>query len=63
MLSWISDNLANILACLALGGVMFLSIFLIVRSRRKGKSSCGCSCGKCPMGSCCQSGKGTKKQS
>ena len=52
-MAWISANLTNILVCLALGGVIFLSIFLTVRSRRKGKLPCGCDCACCGAYKCC----------
>ena len=52
MLTWVQQNLANILACLALSGVVFLGIFFTVRSRKRCKSACGCNCAGCPMGKC-----------
>ncbi len=51
MTEWLSENLTNILVCLALGGIIFLSIFSTIRSRKKGKPSCGCDC--CACKGCC----------
>ena len=47
MSEWFSANLPNILVCLALGGIVFLSIFATVRGRKKGKPSCGGNCACC----------------
>lgn len=35
--------------CAAVAGI----IAHLVRNRKKGKSSCGCDCGHCPMGGSC----------
>ena len=52
-MAWLSANLTNVLVCLALGGIVFLSIFCTVRSRRKGKLPCGCDCAGCCSCKCC----------
>ena len=45
MLEWLAYYWPTILVCLALGGIVFAIIFSMVRSRKKGKTSCGCDCG------------------
>ena len=53
MLEWLAYYWPTILVCLALGGIVFAIIFSMVRSRKKGKTSCGCDCGHCALhGSC-----------
>ena len=45
MPEWLAYYWPTILVCLALGGIVFAIIFSMVRSRKKGKTSCGCDCG------------------
>ncbi|MEA5016062.1 MAG: FeoB-associated Cys-rich membrane protein [Candidatus Limiplasma sp.] len=54
MLAWLSANLATILICAALLVVVGLILRSMIRSRKQGKSSCGCDgCGECPMSGDC----------
>ncbi len=53
MTEWLTENLTNILVCLALGGIVFLSIFATVQSRKKDKSPCGGNCACCGMCKAC----------
>ena len=59
MIEWISQNVATIIICAALIGIVTAIIASMVRNKLKGKSSCGCGCGcaDCPMSSSCHSGK------
>ncbi len=57
MLSWLSQNLANILVCLGLSLIIFAIVFCSVLNRRKGKRSCGCNCACCAMRETCHSVK------
>lgn len=57
MLSWLAANGGTL-------GVMVLLLLVtgsiiagMVRNRKKGKSSCGCHCGSCPMSGSCHSKK------
>ena len=53
MLAWLSQNIATILICLVLTLIVGGAIAVIIRDRKKGRSSCGCDCGSCPgCGSC-----------
>lgn len=55
MLSWIVSNLATILICGVLLVVVAAIVLHLVRSKRKGKSSCGCGCADCAMNGACHS--------
>ena len=55
MFNWIARNLSTIIICLVLAAVVALIIVSLVKDKRKGKSSCGCSCGSCPMKNSCHS--------
>ena len=57
MLAWISENIANIIICAVLIAVVAAIIVSMIRNKKKGKSSCGCGCADCPMGSSCHSKK------
>lgn len=57
MLTWISENIANIIICAVLIAVVAAIIVSMIRNKKKGKSSCGCGCADCPMGSSCHSKK------
>lgn len=49
MLSWISENLATILVCLVLLGIVAAIVLGMRRRKKKGESSCGCSCSGCAL--------------
>ena len=51
MLTWISANLINILLTAAVVLIVGLLIFVMIRDKKAGKSSCGGSCAGCG-GSC-----------
>lgn len=53
MLTWLMENMATIIISAVLVLMAALSIASMVRSKRKGKSSCGCGCAGCPAGSMC----------
>lgn len=53
MLSYLSENLANIIICGVLIAIVTAIVTAMVRNRRKGKSSCGCGCSHCSMGVNC----------
>ncbi len=53
MLLWFQENLATILVCAVLAGVVALIIGYLVRQKKQGKTSCGCNCASCAMrGNC-----------
>ncbi len=51
MLTWLMENMATIIISAVLVLVVAAIIVSMVRSKRKGKSSCGCA--NCPAGSSC----------
>lgn len=55
MLSWFYSNLATIIVFLVVALVVGLVIFKMVSDKKKGKSSCSCGCGGCPMKDSCHS--------
>lgn len=57
MLSWISANIATILISLALIAMVVGIVIVMRKDKKKGKSSCGGSCGHCPMVGKCHSTK------
>lgn len=52
MLAWISENLATILIALGLTAILAAVIAVLIRDKKRGKSSCGGNCAHCPMGGC-----------
>jgi hypothetical protein len=53
MLNWLSANIGTLIALLVLSGIIFAAVFVIVRNKRRGRSSCGCGCANCPMHGAC----------
>ena len=52
-MNMILENAGTILISLALIGLVVLIIVRLDRDRKQGKSSCGSSCGCCPMSGTC----------
>ena len=57
MFTWILENMATIAVTAVLALLVAAVIAGMVRSRKKGGSSCGCGCAGCAMGSVCHSRK------
>lgn len=57
MLAWLKANIATIIICAALIGIVAAIIAGMVRNGKKGKSSCGCGCKDCPFGGSCHTEK------
>ena len=53
MLAWLSANLINIVLIAALVLITGLAIRGMIRNKKAGKSSCGCSCSSCGGCSAC----------
>ena len=49
MSNWISENIGNIIAIVILAAVIAAIVIHLIKQKKRGKSSCGCSCGSCPM--------------
>ncbi len=57
MLTWITENMATIIISAVLLATLAAVIVGMVRSKKKGKSSCGCGCANCAMSGECHSKK------
>ena len=55
MLLWLKDNLATVILSLVLLLIAASIVYSLIKNKKKGVSSCGCSCGGCPMASKCHS--------
>lgn len=53
MLIWFSENIGTIAISIALIAMVAGVIAVMVKDRKKGKSSCGCNCAHCPMSGSC----------
>ena len=49
MIDWLAANAANIVVLLIVGVLIFLAVRSMVKDKKAGKSSCGCSCANCAM--------------
>lgn len=54
MAAWITANLGTIIVSAIIVLVVALVIFVMIRDRRSGKSSCSCGCSSCAMSGECQ---------
>ncbi|MGN0591412.1 FeoB-associated Cys-rich membrane protein [Ruminococcus sp.] len=53
-MAWLSGNIGTILVGLAVCGLLVLAVGKLIRDRRRGKFSCGCSCSQCPNSGICR---------
>lgn len=53
MLTLITENIATIVICAILLGIVAAILVGIARDKKKGKSACGCGCKSCPMSDSC----------
>ena len=53
MFQWIGENAGTIVISLALIALVTWIVIRLWKDRKKGKSSCGCNCGCCPMAGSC----------
>jgi len=52
-MTWITANLGTIIVCAVLAVLVAAAIISMVRNRKKGNSSCGCSCSSCAYAGKC----------
>ncbi len=57
MFAWILGNMATIIICAVLIGIVVAIVVSMVKNKRRGKSSCGCGCANCPMSGSCHQDK------
>ncbi|MBR5273428.1 MAG: FeoB-associated Cys-rich membrane protein [Clostridia bacterium] len=57
MVEWIVSNIASIIILLIVAVIVGAVVFKMIRDKRKGKSSCSCGCGGCPMSDSCHGKK------
>ena len=57
MFEWLSANYVTVIACAVISVSVILAVASIIRDKKKGKSSCGCSCAGCPMSGQCHADK------
>ena len=53
MLQAITSNAGTIIVALALIGIVAAITTKLLRDKKRGKPSCGCNCGYCPMAGSC----------
>ncbi len=54
MISWITENTANIVVIAILLVMIGAAVFSMIHNRKKGRSLCGGSCCSCPYGESCK---------
>ena len=57
MFVWLLENIATIIVCIGLLAAVAASVFSMIRSKKKGKSPCGCGCTNCSAQGFCHKGK------
>ena len=55
MIGWIMGNIGTIVVILILTAVVTGIVFIMIRDKKQGKSSCGGNCANCKLCSGCQS--------
>lgn len=55
MLTWLAENVATIVVCIILIGIVAAIIYKLITDKKKGKSSCGGGCSGCVMRESCHS--------
>ncbi len=53
MLRWFTDNAGTVVVTLVLIALVAGIVRLLIRDKKKGKTSCGGKCGCCPMSGAC----------
>ena len=53
MISFLHSNIATIITLLVVALLVFLAVYSIIKNKKAGKSSCGCSCQGCPNAQYC----------
>ena len=53
MIRWIGENAGTIVVSAALAALVAWIAVRMWKDKKRGKSSCGCNCGCCPMAGSC----------
>ena len=57
MIAWIAYNIGTITAAAIILAIVVTAFFIIMKDKKKGKSSCGCNCAHCAMAGSCHKTK------
>ena len=61
MIEWLVANGATVLVALLIAALAALAVYVLRRDKKRGRSSCGGSCGACPMAGACHANPPKKK--
>ncbi len=50
---WLKMNIATVITALLLVLALAGAVWVLVKNKKQGKSSCGCKCSSCPMSGSC----------
>ena len=53
MIEWLTENAVTLAVCAVLVLICGAIIYAMIRNRKKGRFSCGCSCASCPVSESC----------
>ena len=53
MWNWLAENYVTIIALLGVALLIAGAVFILLKDRKKSRSSCGGCCASCPYGGCC----------
>jgi len=51
--AWLSANLLTVILSILIAVLFLLTVIHLIRSRKQGKSTCGCGCAGCPHSGAC----------
>ena len=57
MLSWLQNNIGTVIVSLILAAAVAAVIVKLIRDKRRGRTSCGCGCDRCPSANGCRKNK------
>ena len=60
MLQWFAENWSTILVGLIVLAAVVFAVYILRRDKKRGVSSCGGSCGACPMAGKCHTPPSTR---
>lgn len=57
MIIWITNNIGTVTAAADILAIAVTAFVIILKDKKKGKSSCGCNCANCAMAGSCHKTK------